>query len=290
MLSIQFAGEQAKEQLKSLWLRSFSDLPQAVDFFLQTWLTPDSCVAMMQEDRVVSALYLLPAEIQNGRNRWKGHYLYGASTLPEYRGQGLMKRLLDFAGTVAAKTRGDFFSVLLPADGPLYEFYRSCGYREAFYTRMVPVERAELTALAEGGQRLLPSAPAFAPYRHRETIIGAIPGSVQWGERYVEYAFRLNRLYGGASVNSCHGYALLRGEGEVCEVLEWMPCGDGLSLLRDLLQASPAGLFRFRLPVNSTFFLEKGAIIPFGMIKPLSNAPKIEGIGPFPPYLGLTLD
>ncbi|MCI9272694.1 MAG: GNAT family N-acetyltransferase [Clostridiales bacterium] len=288
MTEIGFAKKETKEELKALWLRCFDDIPEAVDLFLNTWFAPDACVQATEDGRVVSALFLLPARIQGDGRMDQAHYIYGAGTLPEYRGRGFMGKLLRFADGAAARFRGDRYSFLLPENPGLYEFYRGAGYREGFYTRMVQVDRSELISLARQGKYEALSLDE-PDWELRQKYYSKQVGSVQWGRDVVEYASAINRMYQGRKISGPWGYVLYRGS-ETAEVLEWMPRQEDAYLLWELLKSCGARRFCFRLPAESGFLQGKGEMIRFGMIKSLSNEPKMETIGVQFPYLGLTLD
>lgn len=288
MAEIGYAQMEIKEELKLLWLTSFDDIPEAVDLFFETWFLPGNGIQALEDGKVVSALYLLPARIQGEGKTEPAHYIYGASTLPEYRGRGLMRQLLQFADTTAAQARGEKFSVLLPASKDLYGFYRKSGYREGFYTRMVEVDRSALAPLAKKGESEMEN-PAVSMWKLRQDSLSRNPGCVQWGADVVEYAAAINQVYGGKRIAGPWGYALYRGEDTV-EVLEWLPKGEDSYLLGELLSCCEAKRFCFRLPADSGLLPGQGKTIPFGMIKSLSNGPKMEAIRGKIPYLGLTLD
>ena len=285
---IGFARQEDREGLRQLWLESFEDTPEAVDFFLERWLSPFSCVAAWEHGKVVSALYLLPGVWQEGKRSYQAQYIYGAATLPAFRGCGWMGKLLAFAGSTGARQRGDQVSCLLPATKSLYKFYARYGYRTAFYLRTVEKEREELEALA--GTRERPCVvPALSPWEIREISMSQQTG-IQWGRQMVEYAFAVNSLYGGGRVCTADGYALYRRQGDLAEILEWRCLGDMGALLAALLKDTDAELFRFRLSGRDALFPKEGDLIPFGMGKSLCQGLKIEKIQGETPYLGMTLD
>lgn len=98
---------------------------------------------------VAAMAFMLPFTLGNK----KGHYIYGACTSENRRGQGRMTSLLNETD-VRGKARGDEFSFLVPASVSLFEFYRQRGYNKPFYCASEKMsvcgnELAELTELSE---------------------------------------------------------------------------------------------------------------------------------------------
>ena len=282
MEHIGFAGQKDREELRCLWLESFEDIPEAVDFFLSNWLFPGNCVAAWDQGKLVAALYLLPGVWQDEGKRYPAQYIYGAATAPAFRGQGWMGRVLAFADSTAAKKRGAQVS-------SLYPFYAQYGYETVFYTRMVDKGRKELEKLARGKKRMPASLPPTPLWEIREASMSKETG-IQWGEKMVGYACGINHLYGGRQVYMDSGYALYRQEKNQAEILEWRCLECKETLLDSLLKDTDAQSFRFRLSTEDTLFPGEGNLTPFGMGKTLYPGLSIGNPQGKKPYLGLTLD
>lgn len=131
-------------QLKKLWLESFDDTEEATDlFFDKNWRWMRAFCAK-DKNKVVSALYL----IETALNGCKAHYLCGASTKSDYRKRGIMAGLIDFA-LEAAKHDGDKFSVLMPANLSLYDYYAGFGYMAQCFAEKRIFSRDELFAVCD---------------------------------------------------------------------------------------------------------------------------------------------
>ena len=125
--------------LINLWHRVFGDDEEYIKLFFRKAYFNSDTFAITVDDEVVSALYLLKAEIKCDGNTYEGRYLYAAATLPEYRGKGLMSQLIKEAAEYAAGKNFDFIA-LVPASDSLYNYYERFGYKEAMYKYKLTVD------------------------------------------------------------------------------------------------------------------------------------------------------
>lgn len=118
------------EQMKNIWEICFGDEREYIDFYYKKGYKPGNTLVGVdtEEDRVVSMMTLLPVLMYTEANIYKGDYLYAVATLPEYRGQGIMRRLEEEALRIS-KNRGSKFMTLVPAEEPLFGMYEKLGYR-----------------------------------------------------------------------------------------------------------------------------------------------------------------
>lgn len=118
--------------LVSLWHKVFGDDEEYINLFFKNAYFHSDTFAEIIGGEVVSALYLLNADIKSGGKAYKGRYLYAAATLPEYRGKGYMAKLINEALSYAEEENLDFIA-LVPADDGLYGYYERFGFKEAMY-------------------------------------------------------------------------------------------------------------------------------------------------------------
>ncbi len=145
------ATEADKERCLSLYEACFGD-PR--DFAEGIWDSfHNDCLVLWEDGRAVSMAYypaLTVGDCQAG-------YIYGACTLPEYRGGGRMRRLLA-AVLSEMETRGDAFAFLVPVEDSLVSYYERFGFAPGFFVetgRLVqdhagaaPAKRAEASDFA----------------------------------------------------------------------------------------------------------------------------------------------
>jgi GNAT superfamily N-acetyltransferase len=293
--TISFAQWGMQKQLANLWQICFHEQPRPTNFFFNNSFQPQNCLLYKVGEETAAMVHLLPAEIlQNGQNV-QAHYIYAAATLPKYRGKGYMASLLKCAAYVGEK-RGDQYSVLLPANRRLYEYYGKFGYVPSFETRFLTLPLREMQKAASYGQK----NKVFLSYRQmkeaRNEQICSQNGSVLWDEKAIAYADGINRLYSGRLICSQTGkkfaYALCRMMDRCqCEIVEIMVDDSTfVDLAANIVAAMPAQAYKLRLPNNPKLLGGQGKISLFGMIKPLSSITCKQIKSFSAPYLGLTLD
>ena len=148
---IGLAEKGMERQLDKLWRSSFNDPMRVTRYFLKYRFRPENCLVFQKDGEVVSGLYLLEAKIRLEGKLFPVQYIYAASTLPNYRNQGCMSQLLEFAEELG-RQRGMACSVLVPATQSLFLYYGKFGYETFFYTRNVKIEKSRLKAIAFGGK------------------------------------------------------------------------------------------------------------------------------------------
>ncbi|MBS3872420.1 MAG: GNAT family N-acetyltransferase [Firmicutes bacterium] len=285
-----------RDELISLWQSAFDDHSESVQYFFDYRFQPENCLVGTVGGRVVSMLHMLPLEVATEVGSVAAHYIYAAATMPAFQGQGYMGALLK-AALLCGEWRGQHYSLLLPSNKGLYDFYGRHGYLSCYETKFVTLMRGELEARALGAVPL-PSLPNYAELAllRRESMRSHY-GAALWDDEALRYAVGYYEHFGGKLVvvekGQHRAYALgLMGEAETCEVLEMIASQESLPLLAGLLlKELPAKAYRFRLPVSSLLLGSTGETKPFGMIKPLAAGNDASGgLCRAIPYLGLTLD
>lgn len=291
---IEFARRGMRGELSALWQAAFHDPARIPRHFLNSGVSPRDCAVYRVGGRVVSAVYLLPAQILAGERRLQAQYVFAAATLPEYRSRGYMSSLLAFAALTGAR-RGDCFSAVVPSGEDLFDFYAKLGYADFFTVRMLSVPAARMRRAAEGARyagRVLARPGELNALRG--ACLRGCGGSLLWSNRMFYAACGMSGVYGDRLVcargGGGLGYALCRREGDACLVLELMADEAALpALAAALLREMPAGRYRLRLPAGCGPFPGEGETARFGMIKPLGGALPGDAQPHFP-YLGLAMD
>lgn len=130
-------------QLVSLWQTVFGDNEETIRFFIENAVSPGDIFAERINDRIVSAFYLVDATLINGNNENKLKYLYAAATLPEYRKQGIMSRMIAYAADYLRNKNTEYIA-LCPADDSLYDYYGKLGFVSAFTDRIFTIDSEKL--------------------------------------------------------------------------------------------------------------------------------------------------
>jgi len=293
--SISFAQWGMQKQLANLWEICFAEQPRPTNFFFNNCFQPQNCLLYKVGDQVAAMVHLLPAKIIEKGYLAQTHYIYAAATLPEYRSKGYMASLLKCAAYVGER-RGDRYSILLPANRKLYDYYGKFGYVPNFETRFLALPFSEMQTAAVCGQKNKVLLAYQQIENTRNAQIRFQSGSVVWDEKAISYAQGINKLYGGRLICSQTGsqfaYALCRMDGSSqCEILELMADDSTfVNLAANILACMPAQNYKLRLPNNQKLLGGQGKVSYFGMTKPLGNI-TCNHIKSFSaPYLGLTLD
>ena len=139
-----------KREMERLWRICFNDDEDFINFFFTDLYHAVTPFLHIENSELASMLFTIPIEIISGERCCKGHYVYGACTLPQYRRRGFMASLLARAAEDAS-LRGDQFSLLIPATGRLFSYYKSMGYTQTargYFPRNI--------VLTEEGRRVEP--------------------------------------------------------------------------------------------------------------------------------------
>lgn len=155
-----------KEQAINLYKIAFPEDSEAfIETFFDRFFEKD-CRYVLKDGKLVSMLFLLDATLQNGMEKVKGKYLYAAATLPDFRGQGLMSKLIENA-KIETVDKGDFL-LTKPAEPSLFGYYERFGFKtvtkldERVYklqNKADPLPEISLSAYLERKQKLLLNTP-----------------------------------------------------------------------------------------------------------------------------------
>jgi len=293
---IGFADWGTRGELAQIWQTCFDEPARPAKYFLNNYFCPENALIYQIGGKIAAVVYLLPAHIVADLKPVQAHYIYAAATLPQYRGHGYMAALLAWAALSGA-SRGDQYSIVLPADSGLYSLYEKSDYSAFFQVSTIAVSLSQMCELAESGC----ICNTILTYRQlnslRNSHLAGKNGSVLWSEEAFCYAVGIGKVYGDKLICSRTGdqiaYAVCRRIDEnTCKVMELMANGNTIvNLATNLISAMPAQTYHFRLPVGSRLLGQQGVKSDFGMIKPLGGAMLHSIQQNFDaPYLGLALD
>ena len=114
-------------ELSQLWKNVFGDEDGYIKLFFDTAYKTCRCFAHLENEKIVSALYLLDCSISLDSKLFDGYYLYAAATDENYRGRGLMKKLIEEAEDFMKEQKKAFIA-LVPASASLYDYYSKFGF------------------------------------------------------------------------------------------------------------------------------------------------------------------
>lgn len=123
-MTICFAEHSDKNEVMTIWSYCFSDPKEYTDYYFKSRYKSENTILAKDSGCVASALQLNPYSISLGGKWYDTSYIVGVSTLPQYRGLGIVRKLFAFAFNELLK-RDELVSVLMPID---YSIYRKFGY------------------------------------------------------------------------------------------------------------------------------------------------------------------
>ena len=129
---IAFAKEAQRQDIINIWQTSFpDDSKEFVDMYFAEKYKKENTLVYLFDNKLVSCLQMLPYSIMFYNNTCKTSYISGAATLPDYKNRGIMGKLLS-QSFLEMKKRGDIFTILIPQELWLVEFYQKYGYTLCF--------------------------------------------------------------------------------------------------------------------------------------------------------------
>lgn len=272
-------------QLTALWKVCFGDEEAVIHRFLQRLNQDVTCRVIEREGQIVSAAYLIDAKMVTSKGLVPVWYEYALGTLPAYRGQGLMTRLLENIKK-EARRRKIACTALVPASEQLARFYEQQGYRWYFTVRSAQLSRDQLMRLGE--KAATEGLPKEEPEALRERLVRPLTGSLQWSAAAVQFALDFHELCGGIVVKVPGGYAVGYEKDDTLYVTEWMSTPRSAPLLaRELAGRTSCPKVNMRLTEYNPLFPGVGEIMPFAMVRSTGSEPPPKPCGA---YLGLEMN
>lgn len=260
--------------LKKIWIDCFNDTAKGFRTFWKNIQKITRVYVACDGSKPVACVYQIPCTVDGQQC----HYLFGAATLNDYRCKGIMKNLIDFS-LEDASDRGDKISFLFTANERFEHYYEKLGYAKLCKRKFAAVSRDELMRVAEYGGFCV-SMSVNGIYELRNKVL--LQNSLKFPIEYIKYSVAATRHYGGYTVCSGAGYAIVKEDkyGE-CTISELAADeGDLYALLGELLENTNAATFNFNYPTSYKIF-ENEQILNDGMLKYLSDYKLSEA------YIGL---
>ena len=120
-----------REQIIDLWKISFGDSDDFIRLWFDRVYKDEQTLVIRQNDKIVSALQILPYEMTYCKTTIPIGYICGVCTLPSERGKSYMNQLMCQAVT-AMQNQHYVLAVLIPATPLLFDLYRRFKFANAF--------------------------------------------------------------------------------------------------------------------------------------------------------------
>ena len=158
--NIVYATRQMVPELTQLWIESFGDDREYVDFYFMNRFCENDMLVYLLDGKPVSMISMLPAylcvDTQSDsagldllEKRSPIRYIYAVATLPAYRGRGYAKTLI-----LEAYRLLQIPLVLEPATKKLFDYYQRMGFHSAFsVSEQMIVLRKEKDEIDQAYQR-----------------------------------------------------------------------------------------------------------------------------------------
>lgn len=139
-------GETARQ--KEIWKLCFGDSDIYIDFYYAHRYKEDETALLLHDGQISAMLTMIPVRMVTSDNRnFQSAMLYAIATHPNYRNRGFASQLMNFSEKYLTANNIDF-SILVPAEKHLFDFYRKKGYQEGFYIREALFTGAMLDSLS----------------------------------------------------------------------------------------------------------------------------------------------
>lgn len=283
-MKAEFAEYGDRESLRKLWQAVFFDPEWLIDEFFQTLYRNENTIVVREDGTAVSAAYLVPCTMFIGGKPYSSYYLFAAATHPDFRGRGFMAAVLEKAQETALG-RGIDFTVVVPAEESLYDYYGKAGYENAFFKRVVKFSRNELAALEKKPE--FPESFITDVLSVRRLCLEE-HDRLEFDRDSITFAMDSHDAATGYEAFTSEGYALYNIGKNTAFVREIFCLTDYRELYSMLLAECNAENFTFEVPVFSPVRSEEDRIVPAGMCLPLTDGAKEAFAGIRDAYIGIT--
>jgi predicted acetyltransferase len=129
--------------MKDLWKRCFDDSDEFVDMYFRLRYSEETSLCIKSGDTAVSSLQMPCYAMTFEGAEIRAAYISGACTHPDFRGKGMMARLLaeSFGRMVQQHIP---LSILIPANRGLFDYYARAGYASAFFRSRIEQNLSDL--------------------------------------------------------------------------------------------------------------------------------------------------
>ena len=123
-------------EIKELWKRCFHDSDEFVDMYFRLRYSSETTLYIRRGSRIVSSLQMPYYAMTFEGTGIQTAYISGACTHPDFRGKGIMARLLAESFSRMAQ-KNIPLSILIPANPGLVDYYARTGYACAFFRSQI---------------------------------------------------------------------------------------------------------------------------------------------------------
>lgn len=122
MKKICTPNESEKEQLKNIWKLCFDESDDYVEWFFKTMYTPDNTLCLKSDGIIESMMMLFKQQYVFCGKRISACFIGGVATLPPFRGEGNITKLMERCFHITEPMNFDIAS-LIPVNASFYTQY-----------------------------------------------------------------------------------------------------------------------------------------------------------------------
>lgn len=124
---IQFADKNTAPFVRQMWKICFEDTDEYMNLFFSRQYKHENTLIWLEEGTVAASLQMTAYMVTIGNKKVPFYYLVGLCTLPEYRNNGYMSKLIQRSFEVM-KERQISLTILVPAEDWLFDYYSKFGF------------------------------------------------------------------------------------------------------------------------------------------------------------------
>ena len=126
----KFLIDENKKQIKKIWLNNFLDDDEnTVDLFLENVFENEKGVGAFLNNELIAMILFLNSKIIFKNKKLNSIYFYAVCTEQNYRNQGVMRSLFEFAKE-KAKEQGAEICFLVPESESLFKMYEKFSFEK----------------------------------------------------------------------------------------------------------------------------------------------------------------
>lgn len=300
MVEIRWAKEGEVARQKELWKLCFGDPQSYIDFYFENRYKKDETLVLLQNGQIIAMLTLIPVRtVFPDYQSFATSMIYAIGTHPDYQHEGFGTQLMDFSHDYLVANHIKY-SVLVPAQQKIVDFYHHQGYKESFDLREFLLTYDMVDNLKATEDQICAISPLGSQEynaRRGEQLKGKF--HIAYADKDIEYQKKLSRQSGtdiyGINIQTTNGLhfkgcaVLERRSAEKIVIKELLVPEESLNpVLREISKLIPAKEYLLRTPAYSGENLG-GVIRSFGMIKDYkkySSEISFDNKG----YLGIAFD
>lgn len=285
---IRFAAGKDIPGLKEIWHISFGDSKEYIDMFMEHQFKNALTVVYEEDSKILSMFFLFRCDFSINEKTYPSFYLYAAATLPQYRGKGIMGKMLEFSKSYAAEKNFDFI-ILSPAEKSLYDYYSRFGFKACFKSKKIT-----LSLKSENEYRANFSENDFEKMLTLRNAAVKKADGVSWDEEFFRYAVYENDYTSGKtrSTKECYGIYFKEDDHIIFKEIIGENANKALDFALSICKEENVNSAQIAVPVcrECTEISENDVLINTGMAVPLnSEAQRALENSDKNAYLGLTL-